>query len=256
MNDRQRFTCGVKVFMVSFLTLISIVSEFGCQRITTDAKLLIRGVDVGEIAGVLASGNPDDRRRATLLLGKTGLIRGRDMRRKVVELLGVVLEKDPEPLVRSAAALSLSRILEEEARPLLLAAMEDESPIVRADCARLLCRLAAEKESGNEEALDALLMHLKDDGSLDVRVTIARQLKAFKHDDLVAYELMQCLKTDYQQLKFAAADSLMSISKKKFSLDYDYWLDWYVNERIKASEAKGSKEKKKGFFSRLLPWNW
>jgi HEAT repeat protein len=145
-------------------------------------------------------------------------------------------------------------VLEEDAVAYLVKGLEDKSPLVRSDCAKILCGLAAEKDFQNREVVDVLLKRLKDDGSLDVRVSIARELKALGRDDVVVYELMQCLKTDYQQLRFAAVNSLTVISKRDFNLNYDYWLDWYVSERVEGPDAK--RKEKKGFFWWLFPWQW
>ena len=215
--------------------------------LSTDLRLLMKGKNLGDITEQISSDDADKRRKGVLLLGRTRQVYERGVYAKVVELLEEVLTGDPEPLVRSAAALSLFRIQGKKALPMLTTRMEDSSPLVRSDCAKLLCSLYEGSDAEDEEkAVKKLLGHLENDGDLDVRTTIARELKSVDRDDVI-YALMQCLKTGYQNLQFAAGVSLAKLSGKDFSLDYDYWLEWYTDERM-----GGSKKARRGGILRKI----
>jgi len=220
---------------------------------STDVGLLLRGTDLGDITDRITSDDADKRREGVLLLGKTRQVYRKAVFEKVVELLEEVAGGDPEPLVRSAAALSLYRILGKKALPILTTRMEDASPLVRSDCARLLCSLCEEEEDGEDEekAVKKLLEHLENDSSIEVRTAIARELRSVDRDDVI-YGLMQCLKTRYQKLQFAAGVSLAKLSGRDFSLDYDYWLEWYTDERIGTSKEGAKKPKKRGILQRIF----
>jgi len=173
---------------------------------------------VSRLAAEAASPDPDLRREAALTLGRRRL-RG-EQAENVRDLLAELLRGDPEPLVRSAAAVSLGRQGGEPSVPVLIERQADASPLVRADVCRALGM------TGVAEAKAPLKRALAEDADVDVRCAAARALGGFSDAD-ARQALLEALDAERLAVQTAAHEALVkSTGAKKVPPQRDAWEQW------------------------------
>jgi len=169
------------------------------------------------------SADPDRRREAALALGHKRF-RG-EQAEQVRELLTTLLRSDLEPLVRSAAAVSLGRLGGEPAVAALSEGLSDASGMVRADVCRGL------GTTGAAAAVGPLTRTLAEDTSVDVRCAAARGLGNSQEPE-ARRALVAALDAERAAVRTAAWQALRrSTGAKKLPPERAAWEKWLADEK-------------------------
>lgn len=213
-----------------------VVTGVGCGSAgrRTALSLPWQGASAAVLAERLESPNPDVRREAALALGRSRL--REEEKEKVRELLGALLRRDPEALVRSAAAASLGRLDGEAGVALLSEGLKDPEAMVRADVCRGL------GATGAESAVEPLVGALKRDADVDVRCAAARALGNFRGAK-ARRALLEALEADRPAVRTAAWQALRrATGAKRLPPERAAWEKWF------AEQAEGGKPRRRFFF--------
>ena len=202
----------------------SAVVAGGCSSAggTAGGGFAFGGPGVTQLTTQAQSPDPDLRREAALALGKLRL--GGESAKEVLAVLAGLLRSDGEPLVRSAAAISLGRLGGEESVPALVEGLSDQSPLVRADvCSGL-------GMTGAEGAIAPLAGALTLDASVDVRCASARALGNFR--ELAAWQaLVGALGADRNAVQTAAYQALRrSTGQRRLPQEQAAWQKWLAEQ--------------------------
>ena len=212
------------------LAVLSALSGFACgcqgtQELMTDTGRAIHHLidrpDVAEAARAVKSPDPDIRRQAVLELGRGG-VRDVETLRDVLALLTLVLQDDGEPMVRAAAASSLGYWKQQAATTTLVAALKDDSDMVRQEVVRALAKIR------DPDAVPALIVTLEMDPSADVRSAAAEALGGFEGDDVLRV-LVEALDDQSLSVRYAASRSLGRLTGKDYGLDKERWAQWLAS---------------------------
>jgi HEAT repeat protein len=182
-----------------------------------------RGGDVTQLTTQTQSPDADLRREAALALGQRRL-QG-ESEKEVREVLAGLLRSDGEPLVRSAAAISLGRLGGEESVSPLAEGLSDRSALVRADVCRGLGM------TGASAAIAPLARALTLDESVDVRCSSARALGNFQ--ELAAWQaLVGALGAERKAVQTAAYQALRrSTGQRKLPQEQAAWQKWLAEQK-------------------------
>ena len=131
----------------------------------------------------------------------------------------VLLEKDPDYLVRAQAALALGKLKNNQVTPILLKALNDSSQWVRVDVVTAL------GEINDPAALPALHKILSDDISPDVRRVTARILGKIGRQESVD-ALIKALEDRDQGVTELSYQSLQQITKQNIPKNSKEWEKW------------------------------
>ena len=169
--------------------------------------------------GGLKSRNPDVRRERVLQLGREHAWSARQ-REATVSALTAVGQSDPDPLVRSAALVSLQKQDKEAAQALARQLLSDADALVRWDAVKVL------STSSSREARSGLLYAVRSDSSRDVRREAAKGLSRFPDDEVVE-QLLALLGDSDSDVVVASCRSLERISGQKLGAQPGAWQEWY-----------------------------
>jgi HEAT repeat protein len=161
---------------------------------------------------VAATQDPDWRRETIVAMSRSRA--GLDDR--WLEAYATILQGDPDPSVRSAAARALARGRNAKYLPALAAALSDASADVRWDAAVALDRVRG------EAAVEPLRKAALHDASSDVRGSCARALRHYANPD-VAGTLVECLSDESLGVRYQARRSLAAICGRDFGYDAEDW---------------------------------
>ena len=167
------------------------------------------------LSKAVASDNPDERREGIMWLGQPE----RCSQDFAVKLLAVVLRKDPDPTVRSAAATALAKSVNSLAIDPLIEALDDPNMYVRLDAAKAL----ANRNSDN--AKRALLVRLGKDFEPQVRAAVCRSLSGY-HDRRALEALINALRDSDFAVVYQAEQSLIRMTGHAYQYDVEAWTRW------------------------------
>lgn len=181
-----------------------------------DGYLRLTTVNAGQqAANAISSDNPDERREAVVWLCQPE----RSASDAVVKLLAAIVEQDPDPTVRSAAARALGLSPNLDAIEPLIVATNDRSEFVRLDAVRGL----AGKHSDNVKR--ALLLRLTKDSDPQVRAAAAKGLAGY-HEQRVLESLINALRDPDFAVVFMAEQSLTRMTGHGCDRDPEAWTRW------------------------------
>ncbi len=215
--------------IASALLMVLASAACGCQGLHElgfeTSKAVHRTIDRPDVAAAakrVQSPDPDIRREAVLELGRGG-VRDVETLKKVLELLTAVLQEDEEPLMRAAAAASLGNRKQRAATINLVAALKDDSPLVRQEVLRALVKIH------DPDAVPALVLTLEMDPAPEVRTEAATALGQFE-GATIPPTLVKALDDKSLSVRSAASEALQEISGKSYGLDKERWQQWLVED--------------------------
>jgi len=155
---------------------------------------------------------------------------------------GLYVEKltDEDNGVRSAAVRALGKLRQEKYLPPLVAMLEDRSAVVRDDAADVLDGITG------EPAVSALQVHATSDPAPLVRARCAHALHNYPAKD-VMNTLVACLKDDQSGVRYAAHDSLVSMTGRDYGEEVGKWSDYVAG---RAKDQPGAKAHQRPW------WDW
>ncbi|MCY2926768.1 MAG: HEAT repeat domain-containing protein [Planctomycetota bacterium] len=172
--------------------------------------------------------DPDKRRQGVNGLGKLSWGGAGRHAALFVERL-----EDEDNNVRSAAIRALAPLGQAQYLPVIVAKLDDRSPMVRDDAAFALDALHG------DAAVAPLQVHATSDGSPAVRGRCARALQHYPTKE-VQNTLVGCLKDDNFGVRYEAHESLKAITKRDFEYDAARWNDYVGGRDVAPPGAKGA----------------
>ena len=146
-----------------------------------------------------------------------------ELRRQLVRRLSVLAQSDPEPLVRSAALLALTRQDPAVALDVAKRVRTDSSPMVRWDAAIVL------RKFGDEAVVDVLIEIAAKDAAEEARREAVKALGDYDGPRVID-ALIARLDDPEISVKHAARDSLIRISggAVDFGMNAQAWRKWWT----------------------------
>jgi hypothetical protein len=163
---------------------------------------------------MLDQSSPDKRREGTFRLADYP-----DKRTGSALLVYEMVAKDKDYTVRAAAIRVLNRCRANNMINLYLTNLDDDQLLVRLQAADALSNIP------DDQAIPALLDHLRNDVSPDVRLACADALRNFKNDE-VASALVDMLDDKNFGVAWQARQSLALITGQDFRYDKRSWLGY------------------------------
>ena len=214
MEKSERKVRLVRLPAIRGLSLLLVLAAGACRSSGREVRgPLTRqdGESTERPSGPTRSADPDLRREAALAWGHKRLKGERLVEAR--QVLGELLRTDTEPLVRSAAAVSLGRLGGPESVEALVPGLHDASPMVRAD----VCRALADP--------------LAEDADVDVRCAAARALGNFKEPE-ARQALLAALEDSRAAVRTAACQALRrSTGAKTLPPERGAWEAWLAGEK-------------------------
>lgn len=197
----------VRVFTGLAAALPVLVVAAGCS--------IFGGGDKKDAKGVL-SPDADVRREAIVSMGDA-----RDHR--AVPVLTDRLLKDPDNLVRAAAARALGRMRERDTGPYLVAALKDEDEHVRWEACVALGFVA------DPATVPDLIKVLGNDPSADCRREAAKSLGTMRQPAGIE-ALISALADRDEGVRKKSYKALLPLTGQDFGMEREKWEEWFRNQ--------------------------
>lgn len=176
--------------------------------------------------------DPNRRFLAYQKLADTHCYTSEDQKARATELLAERLKSADEPIAtRAMICRTLGEIGRPEARPALLASLEDPDPLIRSEAARALGRVAQPDDS----VLLARVMAA--DTNPDCRLAAIEGLGQIKDPDPRAYVvLVEGMESDDPAVRLASVRSLRSMTGQDLGVSPEPWRE-FARSRMAAVEG-------------------
>lgn len=200
---------------ISGMVLFASLCLAGCSEKSAGSRLWFRLRSTSAEEMVEMAFDPsdaDNRRRGITLLSE----RQWGLQEPYLKGYAMLLDKDDDPLVRSAAVRALGKAGDANYLPNMIEAMEDKSAAVRWDAAEALGLF------DDARTVDPLRRHAVEDESMDVRVCCARSLVRYR-DEKVVRTLKECLLDEEFSVRHQARTSLVAIVGRDCGYEPDDW---------------------------------
>ncbi len=205
----------LRQFIVASVLCLVALASAGCKDDRLSWSALTQGVfgpSRNEIVAMMfQSEDPDRRREGVILLSQKEY----GLREPCLKGYALLLE-DEDASVRSAAVRVLGKAGDAKYLPNIVAALEDESEIVRWDAATALDRVHG------EAAVIPLQKHALGDPYMDVRICCARALRAYRRDQVVN-TLVQCLSDRQFSVCHEAHRTLVMLTGRDMGYEPEDW---------------------------------